>query len=407
MSMTLQAAAPSVTDVLTEKQRISSIDIMRGIVMVIMALDHARDFFHLGASAYNPTDMNTTTPALFITRWITHFCAPTFVFLAGTSIYLNAQKKSKKDLSIFLLTRGLWLIVLEVVVVRFAILFNFYYDVIIFQVIWVIGAAMVCMSLLTHLRDRVVLIIGLAIVFGHNLADLHPLQPTDTFYIPWAFLRQSAFIPLASGRNLMVIYPLLPWLGIMLLGYCVGELYSKSTDAQQRQKLLLRLGFAAIGLFLLLRVINVYGDPAPWSTQKDGLFTVLSFLNTTKYPPSLLYTLMTIGPMMVLLSRMERINVNALKPFAVFGRVPMFYYILHFSLIHAISILLFMNKTGDSFSEIDFHFGHSLGGITAEGGYSLFWVYVGWMSVVLFLYPLCKWYNNYKSSRKDWWLSYL
>jgi uncharacterized membrane protein len=375
--------------------------------MVIMALDHARDFFHLGALAYNPTDMNTTTPALFFTRWITHYCAPTFVFLAGTSIYLNAQRKSKKELSIFLLTRGLWLIVLEVVVVRFGILFNFYYDVTIFQVIWVIGAAMVCMSLLIHLSDRVVLIIGLIIVLGHNLGDLSPLQPTDSFFLPWTFLRQSGFITLESGRNLMVMYPLLPWLGIMLLGYCLGKLYTKNTDPLYRQKLLMRFGLAAIGLFILLRFINLYGDPAPWSPQKNWLFTAMSFLNTTKYPVSLLYTLMTLGPVLLILSWMERVNVSALKPFAVFGRVPMFYYLAHFFLIHAISIVLFMNKTGKTFGDLDFHFNQSFGGLTPEAGYSLFWTYVGWMSVVLFLYPFCKWYNNYKSTHKDWWLSYL
>lgn len=395
------------SDALTEKPRISSIDIMRGIVMVIMALDHARDFFHIGAFAYNPTDMSTTTPPLFFTRWITHYCAPTFVFLAGTSIYLNAQRKSKNDLSIFLLTRGLWLIALEIVVIRFALFFNFYYDVIFLQVIWVIGASMICMAMFIHFSDRIVLILGLIIIFCHNLTDLTPLPNDNPLFAPWAILRQTGFIPLPQGKTLIVMYPLLPWLGIMMVGYCLGKFYAKKFDTERRQKLLLQLGLTAIFIFVILRFINVYGDPAPWSSQKNALYTVMSFLNTTKYPVSLLYTLMTLGPVLVILSWMERVNVSALKPFAVFGRVPMFYYILHFFLIHLISLCLFMNKTGRSLDEIDFHFNKSFGGITPEGGYSLFWTYVGWVVVVIFLYPLCKWYNQYKSTQKHWWLSYI
>jgi uncharacterized membrane protein len=402
---TLTATAPA--EVLTGKPRISSIDLLRGIVMVIMALDHARDFFHLGGFAYNPTDLNTTTPVLFFTRWITHYCAPTFVFLAGTSIFISAQRKPKKELSLFLLTRGLWLIVLEVVVVRFSFFFNLYYDVTIFQVIWVIGASMVCMAALIHLPYRAVMAVGLLIVFGHNLTDGMQLKPEDTLFPVWAMLRQTGFFAVAEGKSFFVVYPLLPWLGIMLLGYCLGRLYTPRFGAPERQKLLFRLGLTAVALFMALRLINSYGDPAPWSVQKNGLFTVMSFINTTKYPVSLMYTLMTLGPVLMILSWMERANTGMLKPFLVFGRVPLFYYVLHFYIIHAIALVLYMRKSGLSFSELDFHFNRSFGGITAEAGYSLFWAYVGWLSVVIMLYPLCKWYNRYKSTHSHWWLSYL
>jgi uncharacterized membrane protein len=395
------------TDLAVAKARISSIDLIRGIVMVIMALDHARDFFHLGAVAYNATDMNTTTPALFFTRWITHFCAPTFVFLAGTSIYINAQRKPKKELTYFLISRGLWLILLELVVVRFGLFFNLYYDVIILQVIWVIGASMVIMSLLIRLNYYVVMAIGFVLLFGHNATDVMQLKQGDALFPLWAIVRQAGFVILSPERAIMAFYPLLPWLGIMTLGYCMGKVYEKNFDSGKRQKTLMAIGAISILLFIILRFINVYGDPAPWSTQKNGLFTLMSFLNTTKYPPSLLYALMTLGPMLLLLALMEKINTNMLRPFVVFGRVPLFFYILHFYLIHITALFLFMNKTGASFSTIDFHFNKSFGGITPEAGYSLPWVYVAWMLVVLFLYPVCKWYNKYKSTHNDWWLSYL
>jgi uncharacterized membrane protein len=405
--MATAAAITTPTDLSTTKTRVSSIDIMRGIVMVIMALDHARDFLHLGAVAYNPTDMATTTPALFFTRWITHFCAPTFVFLAGTSIYINAQRKPKKDLTYFLISRGLWLILLELVVVRFGLFFNVYYDIIVLQVIWVIGASMIIMALLIHVPYYVVMTLGLIILFGHNLADTMQLKQGDTFFPVWAVLRQSGFVTLSSDHAILAFYPLLPWAGIMMLGYCLGRLYQNDFDPAQRQKLLFRIGCTCIVLFILIRFTNVYGDPSVWSVQKNNLFTIMSFLNTTKYPPSLLYALMTLGPVLVLLSVMDKMNLKILQPFAIFGRVPLFFYILHFYLIHTTALLLFMNKTGTPMSDIDFHFNKSFGGITPEAGYSLFWVYISWMAVILFLFPVCKWYNKYKSTHTDWWLSYL
>ncbi len=402
--MTTAALAP---DLVTEKQRINSIDMMRGLVMVIMALDHVRDFFHYGAFTEDPTNMSTTTPALFFTRWITHYCAPTFVFLAGTSIYLNLQRKSKHELSRFLLTRGLWLIVLELVVVRFGILFNFYYDVIILQVIWAIGGSMVILAGLIHLNYKAIVALGFVIVFGHNIFDFFPLQQGDRFFGLWSIIRQAGFFSVTPTTSVFVPYALLPWLGIMLLGFGLGKLYSGEYRKEERRKILFSLGGGAILLFIILRFINVYGDPSHWAVQANPLFTLMSFLNTTKYPVSLLYTLMTLGPVLVILALLENFDLSFLRPLNVFGRVPMFYYIMHFYLIHALSLVFFLNKTGKSLGEVDFHFSQSFGGITPEGGYSLTTTYLVWIAIVIFLYPFCVWYNRYKSTHKDWWLSYL
>jgi uncharacterized membrane protein len=413
--MSVATVSASSAKVLTEKARVSSIDIVRGIVMVIMALDHARDFFHKGGLFADPANLATTTPTLFFTRWITHFCAPAFVFLAGTSIYITAKRRSQKELSLFLLTRGFWLIVLEFVVVRFSFFFNFYYDIIIMQVIFAIGASMICMALLTRLSYNWILGLGLGITFGRNIFDFlaaGSVTPSDTGAAvasinPFvAIFFGGGIFPLTASNVVFVIYPVVPWLGIMLLGYCLGKLYTDFSP-QERQKMLLNLGLTAIGLFVILRFVNIYGDPSPWKEQKNFVFTVMSFLNTTKYPISLLFALMTLGPTLVLLSLFERSNSKILMPFNVIGRVPLFYYILHFFILHAVALLMFMNKTGRSFAEIDLHQSAGFGGLTAEHGYSLGVVYVAWMSVVVFLYPLCFWYNKYKSTHKHWWLSYL
>jgi uncharacterized membrane protein len=407
IAQTYAGVAVSQEGLLTEKQRIYSIDIMRGIVMVIMALDHVRDFYHIHAFTFDPTDMTKTNPILFFTRWITHFCAPTFVLLSGVAARISLQRKSPKELSLFLLTRGLWLILLEVTVVRFAIVFNLYYDFIIFQVIWVIGAAMVVLAGAVHLSARAVLIIGLVLVFGHNIFDAFPLKPEDKGFALWTVLRQAGVLQIGEGRTLFVAYPLLPWLGILMAGYGLGGLYTGNYDSAKRRKLLLRIGLLAIVLFVILRATNLYGDPAHWSVQKNGIFSLMSFLNCTKYPPSLLYTLMTLGPVLMILSWMEGIKTKTLEPFMVFGRVPLFYYILHFYLIHITSITLYSITSGTPFSAIDFHFNKGFGGLPPGAGYILPWSYVAWFIIVLALYPVCVWYNRYKSTHKKWWLSYL
>lgn len=394
-------------DVLTEKPRIASIDIVRGLVMVIMALDHARDFYHADAFVFDPTDLEKTTPALFLTRFITHFCAPTFVLLAGVAIRISQQKKSKAEISRFLFTRGLWLILLEITVVRFSMFFQLYYDVTIFQVIWAIGFSMVLLAAIIHLPFTGILALGTVITFGHDILHAINLQPGHPLAILWTFIHQSGFIEIFPDRFAMVPYPFLPWLGIMLLGYCMGEWYRKDFDAAHRKKNLLRTGIFALLLFLVLRYFNVYGDPAPWSEQKNAVYTLLSFINVTKYPVSLQYTLITLGPVLIILSWLEKTKAPVLHPFAVVGRVPLFYYILHFYLLHAGALILYLVSTGKSFSAIDFHFNAGFGGLPIGYGYALPWTYVAWISVVIILYPVCRWYNQYKSTHRHWWLSYL
>lgn len=395
------------TDVLTGKRRIASVDMMRGIVMVIMALDHARDFFHADAFVYDPTDLERTTPVLFFTRFITHFCAPTFVLLAGTAARLSLARKSKKELSKFLLTRGIWLVLLEITVVRFAIFFQLHYDIIVFQVIWAIGMSMVLLSFAIRLPFNAILIMGLLITFGHDLLHLITLSANDPFVVVWTFIHQSNFIELTPETSAFVPYPVLPWFGILVLGYCLGQWYTKDFDDTTRRKLLLRLGVSAILLFLFLRSFNLYGDPAPWTPQASPLYSVLSFLNVTKYPASLLYTLITLGPVLIGLSLLERVRTNVFDPLIVFGRVPLFYYVLHFYLLHLIALILYMINTGKSLSEIDFHFNAGFGGLPPGYGYPLIAAYIAWLAVVVMLYPVCKVYNRYKSNHRQWWLSYI
>lgn len=376
---------------------------MRGIVMVIMALDHVRDYFHADAAMFDPTDMTQTNPALFFTRWITHFCAPTFVFLTGVSACLGLQRKSTKELSWFLFTRGVWLIIIEQTIFRFGLTFSLQYDMALFLVLWAIGGSMIVLAGLVYLSPRVVLMIGLILIFGHNAFDGLRLAPGDSGYGIWAFLMQTGFVPPGT----VVSYALIPWLGILLAGYGVGTLYTESVDPFFRKKLLFNIGLAATILFIIMRAINLYGDTALWSVQKNTLFTIMSFLNTTKYPASLLFTLMTLGPVLMILSWMENSKSRALETVSVFGRVPLFYFILHFYLAHGVALILFLITTGTPWSQIDFSITKGLGGIPRGTGYSLIWTHVAWIGIVLATYPLCKWYNQYKSSHKSWWLSYL
>ncbi|MCW5910365.1 MAG: DUF1624 domain-containing protein [Cyclobacteriaceae bacterium] len=355
---------------------------------------------------YDPTALDKTTPALFFTRWITHFCAPGFVFLAGTSAWLTGSAKTKKELSRFLLTRGLWLIFLEIAVLRAFFFFNFYYDVTFLTVLWVIGWCMIFLAGMIYLPLKWNLVTGLLIVFLHDALALIPVEPTRFFYAPWIMLVKTGVLPVTPSVVFITSYPVIPWLGIMLLGYCAGRLYT-DYDAATRMRWLTRSGAAAIILFIILRFINFYGDPAPWQAQPDLLFTFLSFINTTKYPVSLLFSLMTLGPILFLLARLEQIKPGKLSFFMIYGQVPLFYFLLHFLLIHVAALTAFIVKTGTPLSEIDFHFSKSFGGIAPGTGYSLGWTYAAWICIVLALYPVCKWYGQYKQSHAYRWLRYL
>ncbi|MBN8576198.1 MAG: DUF1624 domain-containing protein [Cytophagales bacterium] len=379
--------------------RISSIDIARGIIMVIMALDHTRDYFHADAFVFDPTNLEKTHTALFFTRWITHFCMPGFVLLSGLSANISLQRKSKAELARYLFTRGLWFVVLEFTVLRFGYFFSFYFDVTILSVLWLFGVSMMLLAALIHLPHRWILIFGLIIVVGHNLLQGVSVEPTSVAFVPWTIFMSRGFLPVTPDVAFVVTYPIVPWLGIMLLGYSMGAWYT-NTEAVIRQKLLISVGITSVVAFIVLRVINLYGDPAPWAAQQSGWYTVLSFLNTSKYPPSFLFTLMTIGPLLMLLAWLEKVETKLTHVLNAIGRVPLFYFIVHFYVIHAFALISTMLRTGKSFSEIDLHFAKSFGGITPEGGYSLGWVYLFWIAIVMLMIPLCNAYNRLKSRKE-------
>lgn len=400
------------------KQRISSIDLMRGIVMVIMALDHTRDFFHVSSFAFDPTDPAKTTPMLFFTRWITHYCAPAFVFLAGTSIRISQEKKSLKELSRFLLTRGIWLVILEFTVVRFSFFFNLYYDFTVVQVIYALGVSMILLAALIHLKMSTLLTIGIVITVGHDALAYFRIGPDNPFFGVATMIYQGGPMQVAPGKIFMVGYPFLPWLGIMLLGYAAGQWYLSGFERERRQRLLMIFGAGGTLAFIIVRALNFYGDPVPWQTQETGMRTFLSFLNCAKYPASLSYILMTLGPTLVTMALLEKVKLSQWKPLEVFGRVPMFYYIAHFYLVHVLAIATFLVVRHKGFADLNFHFSTGgsffapdgagyFGGIPIGSGYSLLWVYVAWITVVLLCYPACVWYNRYKSNHRQWWLSYL
>jgi uncharacterized membrane protein len=409
------------------RKRIDSIDLLRGIVMVIMMLDHTRDFVHVDVlQGRDPTDLSRTNVILFFTRWITHFCAPVFVFLAGTGIFLQTQRgKSKGDISRFLITRGLWLIVLEFTVVRTSVLFSFDYRFLgMAQVIWVIGMSMIILAALIHLPLWAVGTFGALLIALHNLFDGFRVEgwKGPASGVPgigskvWIILHQPfEGFPIAGFPSpvVFVIYPLIPWVGVMALGYAFGIVYR--WDPERRRRLLIRAGLAATALFIVMRAIDVYGDPAKWSSQKNFIYTVLAFLNTTKYPPSLLFLLMTLGPALLALAWFERSTergggtrgvIGALRnAFVTFGRVPLFFYLLQWPTAHLISLIVHWvagKPIGWMFnSPVTFQ------PPPPGSGFSLYVVYACWIAGVLLLYPLCKWFAGVKQRRRDWWLSYL
>jgi uncharacterized membrane protein len=376
-----------------ERTRVNSIDLLRGLIMIVMALDHTRDYFNAAAMEFDPLDITKTTPALFFTRWITHFCAPAFVFLSGISVNINLRKRGRPELAKYLLTRGFWLVFLDVVVLRFAMTFNFYYDLTFLSILWMLGWCMVFMAVVIFLPYRVTLIISLLIIAGHDALAGIIFEPGTTMSVIWTLTMQRGFVPPAF----LSVYPIIPWLAVMMFGFVTGRLYGEKYDPVLRRRLLTQLGILAIVLFIVLRWVNVYGDPAPWMHSDRGvLYTTLSYLNVSKYPVSLLFVLMTLGPLMLLLARFETVKAGWLSPAAVFGRVPLFYFLVHFFLIHAASLIVHMIRNGTSLSEVDFHASAGLGGIGAAGGVNLFWTYVAWMSLVVVLYPICKWYDRRK-----------
>ena len=384
-------------------KRVTTIDVTRGLVMVIMALDHVRDLLHTPALTQNPADLATTTPEIFLTRWITHLCAPTFVFLSGTSAYLSLRKRNDVSARRFLLKRGVVLLLLELTIVNFAFWFDIHFHSLMLQVIYAIGGGLIILSLLAKLPVKWVGIIGLIIVFGHNILQIVPPFTDPAAKLVWALLFRTEFFPFSPSFVLLAGYPLIPWLGIMLVGYACGQLMERPME--QRKPLMLRIGLGSLALFILLRFLNIYGDPAPWSQQKDGLFTFLSFINVSKYPPSLLYDLLLLGLMFLILSAADGANNAFTRWLTVYGKVPMFYYILHWYLVHLSMIGMSLIQ---GYSLADIPSGPLNFGRPAGAGISLGLVYVVWIGLVLLLYPLCKWYGRYKANHPEiGWLRYV
>ena len=393
----------SSTHPLAAKPRIASLDILRGLVMVIMALDHLRDMYAL--YPYPPEDISQTFPGLFFTRWITHYCAPVFVFLAGTSIFLFQQKaESKQAVSRMLLTRGLWLIVVEILIINWAWSWHFFWNSSGFflQVIWVIGISMVLMAALIWLPKAAILAFSLVLIFGHNLLDgVDPEQLGQASPLGY-LLHQMGGFGLGESKQVFVVYPIIPWIGVMGAGYVFGEVMQ--WDATRRKRMLLALGGGAIALFVVLRGLNGYGDPYPWESQGAGVYTLMSFLNVAKYPPSLDFLLMTLGPALLLLLAFEGRTGKVGEWLRVYGRVPFFFYILHLIIPHAASMFYWWAVSG--------HF-HSIAingfGATQPEWYqpSLLRLYLIWAFFIIVLYFPCRWFMRYKGRHRYWWLQYL
>lgn len=382
--------------------RIEKIDIVRGIVMVIMALDHVRDILHIDALTQNPTNLNNTTPILFFTRWITHLCAPTFVFLAGTSAFLYFSKTKSVVLTrSYLIKRGLILILLEFTIINFGLFFDAGFHSLLFQVIATIGFGMIILGILISLNPKTIRIIGLIILVFHNLTPLIPFAEGSVLKTIFTPLFSPTAFPLFSGITFIMGYPPVPWLGILLVGFASGKFFLESSN-----KPFLKLALVSISLFFLLRFINIYGDPVPWSTQKSFVFTLLSFFNLTKYPPSLLFSLITLGIMFLLITITPKINEKVKNILIIFGKVPLFYFIVHFYLIHLITLVVLFAQGfhWDQFSFASGTFGRPQ---NVESGLTLGWVYIVWLMVIFLMYFPSKWYAGYKAKHKYFWLKYI
>lgn len=383
-------------------KRIDSIDILRGIVMIIMALDHVRDFFHIHAMTGNPTDPASTTPILFFTRWITHFSAPVFVFLAGLSAFLAGRKKSRKELSVFLIKRGLWLMIADLVVFNLILTFDPQFHMVSVSILCVTGLSMILLAGIIYLPVSVICATGLVLVAGHNLLDGFNADKPQNISVWWGLLHQQFIRVYAPGRIFGGFYPLIPWPGIMMLGYCLGTFFVSDYAETKRRRKLVVIGLSATFAFVVIRWMNVYGDLLTWKEEKNTVASVLSFFNVTKYPPSFLFCCMTLGPALVALAFLEKVKAGWSSFVVIYGRVPFFYYFTHFFLVHLLCAILF------------FATGHSMAEATStimyfrpvNFGFSLSIVYLIWVGIVLVLYPFCKKYSLYKATHTHWWLPY-
>ena len=384
--------------------RIEALDVLRGLVIVLMALDHVRDYFHESSYAYDPLDPALTTVALYLTRWVTHFCAPTFVFLAGVSAWLQGAKgKDPARLAGFLRSRGIWLVFLECTVVSFG--WSFSIPMILnLQVIWAIGISMLVLSMLVRLPTRAVLVVGLVIVAGHNLLDSIRGAQFGGWAWVWDLVHERAPLSWHGTVFALAVYPLLPWIGVMALGYGLGPVFL----SPHRDRTLVRLSLAMALLFVALRTFNVYGDPAPWIPQDTAVKTAMSFMNVAKYPPSLLYVCATLAPMLLLVPLFDRLRGPLASVLRTFGAVPLMAYLAHLYVMHLVAIAAHAiagHRLTGMFDTIHYVFFEP--NVFAGASFSLPIVYAGWIAVLLIIYPLCRWWADVKRRRRDWWLSYL
>ncbi len=378
--------------------RLDAIDALRGLVIVLMVLDHVRDFFHVDAFRFDPTDLDKSTPALFLTRWITHLCAPTFVFLAGVSIHLQ-RAAARPGLSRYLATRGLWLIALELTVISFG--FNFAMPFVMLQVIWAIGVGMLTMAVLVHVPARVVLALGLAIVALHGLVPAPPADTAASARFAWSLLMRPGGVPGVPG---FIAYPALPWFGILCLGYGSGELFLRAPAA--RRKALLMVAAIALASFVVLRAVTTFGDPSSWTPRPDVVGSLLAFIDVSKYPPSLLYALVTLGVAMLLLVALDHLRGPLLRVLLAFGRTPLFTYLLHIYVAHGLAMLVAWAMGTPPSVLVNLLVDPSRA-VAAGWGYGLGVTYLATFVVLALLAPLAFWFADVKRRHRDAWLGYL
>lgn len=388
---------------MVKSTRIQSIDILKGLVMVLMALDHTRDYFHYDSFLFSPEDPAQSSLPIFFTRWITHFCAPAFSFLAGLSAFMISKRKTKKELSSFLIKRGIWLVIIELTIVNFSWYFDVSFSSPGLFVIWVLGISMIALAGIIYLPRKYILVFSCVLIFGHNLLDSVHFDGS----IFWAILHEYNFFDLGNGYDFETAYPLIPWIAVMSLGYYFGGFYNTSFDAKKRKKMFNILGFSSVAFFIILRFINNYGDPTPWTNYNIISKNLISFFNPSKYPPSLMYLLMTLGATFLFLANTEKLKGKLVEFFKIFGRVPFFYYILHIYLIHTLA--LFLAEISGFGWEIMILKDWVTETPALKGyGLKLGYVYLVWIGIILLLYPICKKFDRYKQNNKDkWWLSYL
>ncbi len=389
-----------------ENKRIQSIDLIRGSVMLLMALDHIRDYLHYDSFMYDPTDLSQTTVPVFLTRFITNICAPVFCFLAGTSAFFVGAKKNVNSLSIWLFKRGLWLVIVEFTIVNFGWYFKFNTTFIDLAVIWCLGVSMIFLAGLIRLPKTIAILIALLLVFGHNMLDSFKPIPDDFLSKLWYVFHVEGEFKLGSF-TVYTVYPLMSWIGLMTLGYYFGQLYQPSFNNKKRINILYGTGIFLIILFSLFRISNLYGDLHPWVKQNTIQYSILSVLNVTKYPPSFSFICITIGPALIFLAAAENFRNKLSKVFITVGQVPMFFYILHIYVLHLVAIVAVV-ASGYKFSDMILNIWIPFNTHLKGYGFSLPVVYLIWLGIIIALYPLCKIYNRYKKENKHkWWLSYL